>query len=325
MKEAARVSAQVIEKHSKSFHLASRVLPPDARIHAVALYAWCRRADDAVDLVAPSRQQEALDTLFDELRLVYEGAEQDDPVLALFQETVHERRIPFRYAQDLLRGMHMDVQGQRYESMDDLLAYCYYVAGCVGLMMCHAMGTRGDWALANATHLGMAMQITNICRDVLEDWERDRLYIPDEILAECGTGGLADRLGSPFPPDAAEPVSHAIAKLLDEADRYYASGDAGLPALSLRCSMSIRTARSVYSAIGDRLRRVGCDPLAGRQYVPLGRKLVLMASSVMRSVGGGLVSLGRSGPVSIPERVLEFPDEVLTLPTHPSSSRSSLA
>ncbi len=150
MKEAARVSAQVIEKHSKSFHLASRVLPPDARIHAVALYAWCRRADDAVDLVAPSRQQEALDTLFDELRLVYEGAEQDDPVLALFQETVHERRIPFRYAQDLLRGMHMDVQGQRYESMDDLLAYCYYVAGCVGLMMCHAMGTRGDWALANA-------------------------------------------------------------------------------------------------------------------------------------------------------------------------------
>jgi phytoene synthase len=313
MKDAARVSAEVIQKHSKSFAMASRVLPPDARLHAVALYAWCRRADDAVDLVAPERQQEALDTLSEELRLVYEGAAQDDPVLALFQETVLERRIPLRYAQDLLHGMAMDVGGQRYESMDDLLIYCYHVAGCVGLMMCHAMGVRDDWALVNATHLGMAMQITNICRDVVEDWERDRLYIPDELLAECGAPGLAGRLGSSFPAEAAEPVSRAVARLLDEADLYYASGDAGLPALSWRCSMSIRTARSVYSAIGDRLRRVGCDPLAGRQYVPRGRKLGLMTASILRSAGGVLGGAARGRPVSIPKRVLTFPDEILPL------------
>jgi len=313
MKEAARTSAEVIQKHSKSFALASRVLPPDARLHAVALYAWCRRADDAVDLVAPDRQQNALETLHDELRLVYEGAAQDDPVLALFQETVRERRIPLRYAQDLLRGMSMDVHGERYRSMDDLLAYCYHVAGCVGLMMCHAMGVRGDWALVHATHLGMAMQITNICRDVLEDWERDRLYIPDQLLSDCGAPGLAEQLGDPFPKEAVPAVSLAIARLLDEADLYYASGDAGLPALSWRCSMSIRTARSVYSAIGGRLRRVGCDPLAGRQYVPLGRKLALMASAMLRSAGALFDTAARGHPVSIPSRVLNFPDEVLPL------------
>ena len=313
MKDAARVSAEVIQQHSKSFALASRVLPPHARLHAVALYAWCRRADDAVDLVEPAHQDEALAVLSEELRLVYEGAAQEEPILALFQETVRERRIPQRYAQDLLHGMAMDVHGQRYDSMEDLLTYCYHVAGCVGLMMCPAMGVRGDWALVNATHLGMAMQITNICRDVLEDWERERLYIPDELLARCGAPGLAERLGSPFPREAARAVSRAIDRLLDEADLYYASGDAGLPALSWRCSMSIRTARSVYSAIGGRLRKVGCDPLAGRQYVPLGSKLALMVLAMARSASGPFAAGLRQGPVSIPGRILTFPDEVLPL------------
>ena len=315
MQEAARISAEVIRKHSKSFSLASTILPPEARLHAVSLYAWCRRADDAVDLVASERQQSALDTLSEELGLVYEGGEPGDPVLQLFQHTVQARRIPIRYPQDLLRGMEMDVQGQRYETMDDLLAYCYHVAGCVGLMMCHAMGVRDDRALVNAAHLGMAMQITNICRDVLEDWDRGRLYIPDEILAELGAPRLADRLGGPFPDDVVGPVSRAISMLLDEADRYYRSGDAGVPALSWRCAMSIRTARSVYAAIGGRLERVGCNPLAGRQYVPLGRKLALMTAAVLASLGAA--RKGRDRPVSIPSRVLTFPDELLPLSHRP--------
>ena len=226
MTPRTNVAEQSISKHSKSFALASRVLPPSSRAHAVALYAWCRRADDAVDLVPPERQGEALDALRAELCNVYDGAALDDPVLALFQATARERGVPRRYAEDLLRGMEMDVRGQRYETMDQLLAYCYHVAGCVGLMMCHVMGIRDDRSLVRAAHLGIAMQITNICRDVLEDWERDRLYIPDDLLRACQGGGLAEHLGGPFPPDAIPPVSAAIERLLDEADRYYASGDA---------------------------------------------------------------------------------------------------
>lgn len=316
MTPRANVAEQSIAKHSKSFALASRVLPPSSRGHAVALYAWCRRADDAVDLVPPERQSEALEALRAELNDVYSGAVLEDPVLALFQVTARERGVPRQYADDLLTGMAMDVRGQRYETMDQLLAYCYHVAGCVGLMMCHVMGIRDDRSLARAAHLGIAMQITNICRDVLEDWERDRLYIPDDVLRTCDGGGLSEQLGGPFPPDAVQPISAAIGLLLNEADRYYASGDAGVPDLSWRCSMAIRTARSVYSSIGQRVRRVGCDPTAGRQYVPLGKKLVLMTSSILTSLVVAPWHLLGGRPVSGPERVLSFPNDILPLEQH---------
>ncbi len=321
MSGATRASEESIQKHSKSFALASRVLPDEARVHAIALYAWCRRADDAVDLVPREEQEVALNTLSSELRDVYMDVALDDPILALFQQTIRARALPIRYPQDLLVGMEMDVRGQRYDSMEQLLEYCYYVAGCVGLMMCHAMGVKDERALANAVHLGIAMQITNICRDVEEDWGRDRLYIPDDVLTECGCAGLADRLGRPFPKAARYPVAEAIACLLDEAERFYRSGDAGLTALSWRCAMAIRTARRVYSSIGQRLRRVDCDPLAGRQYVPLSRKLVLLTASIVASMTElpTRLSRGSGSAVSVPTRVLSFPDDVLPLEAHSES------
>jgi phytoene synthase len=310
---ASHVSEESIRRHSKSFSLASRVLPPDARRHAVALYAWCRHADDAVDLVAPEGREAALVALASELNDVYAGVTLDDPVLALFQHTIVERSIPRRYAEDLLKGMEMDVRGRRYHTWDELLDYCYHVAGCVGLMMCHAMGMKDEEALVNAAHLGMAMQLTNICRDVEEDWGRDRLYLPDDVLSECGCPGLADRLGEPFPAaEARWPVAAAIERVLREADRYYRSGDAGLPALSWRCAMAIRTARKVYSSIGGRLESVRYDPLAGRAYVPLGRKLVLASVSILAGSldGPRRVLFDGSRRLVIPKPVLVFPADI---------------
>ena len=310
MTDATRASYDSIQRHSKSFSLASRLLPAEVRLHAVSVYAWCRRADDAVDLESPERQPAALAGLESEVRAVYRGEAIGDPVLSLFQRTVEERVIPMDYPLDLLAGMEMDVRGRRYESMEDLLEYCYHVAGCVGLMMCHVMGVRDESALQNAAHLGMAMQITNICRDVEEDWARHRLYIPGELLGRHGAPGLADRLGGPFPEGARGPASRAVERLLVEADRYYASGDAGLPALSWRCALAIRAARRVYSAIGDRIRRAGCDPLAGRAFVSTGAKLWLILGALSSSVvevPGRLARSGEPDP-SPPGAVLGFPD-----------------
>ena len=178
--------AEIIRYHSKSFSLASRLLPAAVRRRAVVVYAWCRRADDAVDHAPPGYQLEALQRLRRELGEVYGGRQLDDPVLSSFQSVVRECGIHRAYTDELIDGMAMDVAGTRYDSMDTFLLYCFRVAGTVGLMMSHVMGLRDEGAVRYAAHLGMAMQMTNICRDVLEDWQRQRLYIPEELLAARG-------------------------------------------------------------------------------------------------------------------------------------------
>lgn len=314
MSQATRASEESIRRHSKSFSLASRLLPTDARMHAVAVYAWCRRADDAVDLVEPAEQGAALATLEAELESIYAGEPQADPILALFQRAVSERRVPVEYPLELLEGMRMDVKGHRYATLDELLLYCHRVAGVVGLMMCHVMGVRGDDALRNAAHLGIAMQLTNICRDVEEDWGRGRLYLPGDLLARHGCAGLRERLGDPFPESARAPASAATEDLLAEAERYYASGDAGLPALSWRCALAIRTARHVYSSIGARVRASGCDPLAGRAFVPLTAKLLLVGRALAAAVAEAPRRLlAPAGRPALPGRVARFPEDILPI------------
>jgi phytoene synthase len=282
----------------------------------VVVYAWCRRADDAIDLAADNAG--ALEKLRSELDAIYDGRPPEDPVLTAFEQVIRERAIPRLYAEELLAGMEMDVTGVHYDTMAPFELYCYRVAGTVGLMMCHVMGIKDDAATRNAVHLGMAMQMTNVCRDVAEDWDRGRLYIPDRILAECGAPRLFEELGNPLPEAARPAVARATERLLDEADRYYASGDAGLPALSWRCALAIRTARKVYAAIGTRVRRQGCDPLAGRAIVPIHEKLGLVMSAFAASLtgttpdrngtGDGESAAERLGP---PRREVAFPEDVL--------------
>jgi 15-cis-phytoene synthase len=275
---------EVIERHSRSFTLASRLLPPGARDEAWVIYAWCRRADDAIDGAAPAAQAPALAGLRAELDRVYA----DEPIagdetLAAFQHVVRRRAIPRAYPEALLDGMDMDARAFRYESMGDLLRYAHRVAGTVGLMMCHVMGVRRNDALARAAHLGMAMQLTNICRDVADDWAMGRLYLPADRLARAGIGWLAGmRPGGPLPTSVREPLSMVVRELLEEADAYYRSGDGGLSALSWRCGLAVRTARSVYADIGRVLRQRGCDVTAGRASVSGPRKVWLTVGSLGR-------------------------------------------
>jgi phytoene synthase len=314
--EALVIARQTIARQSKSFALASRVLPAGVRDRAVVLYTWCRRADDAVDLALPENRAHALARLRDELDGVYAQRVQDDVVLDAFRQVVDECRIPRSYPDELLAGMEMDVLAHRYHTIDDLLQYCFRVAGVVGLMMSHVMGVRDERALRNATHLGIAMQLTNICRDVVEDWQLGRLYVPSELLADCGAPGLGARLGAPFPDEARRPMARAMRALLTEAERYYRSGDAGLSALSWRCAFAVRTARLVYSRIGARVAAQGYDPLAGRAVVPSWRKLLLVARAGASAVAELPRRLGRELKPNtlapgVPAHCLRFPHDVL--------------
>lgn len=314
---AIQVSRATIAHHSKSFALASRVLPPASRDAAAVVYTFCRRADDAIDLAPAAERPAALARLREELDSVYREATPADPVLAAFQEVVRHARVPRVYPDELLAGMAMDTGGYHYRTTDDLYLYSYRVASTVGLMMTHVMGVRDDQALRNAAHLGIAMQLTNICRDVLEDWDDGRLYLPDDLLARHGVGGLAARLGQPFPADAVAAVAGAVRELLTRADGFYRSGDRGLIELPWRCAFAVRTARRVYAAIGARLRRRDCDVTRGRVYVSIAGKLWHLAASAAASAAElprrTWRRLRRRRLHRAPTHIARFPDAILPL------------
>ncbi len=279
---AANISREVISIHSKSFALASRLLGRTARDRSVIVYAWCRRADDAVDSVCPNRGGAAVDRLIGELRDVFLGTPTGDPVLDGFGMVARQTGIPLHYPEQLLAGMAMDAEETDYPDWNTLFHYCYRVAGTVGLMMSHVLGVSRAAALRHAVHLGMAMQLTNICRDIREDWDRGRLYLPDELLAQVGIGELRSALGRPLPVAAKGPLAQAISIVLAIADRFYRSGDQGLNALPRRGRWAIAAARGVYAEIGTVIRRQHCDVFAPRAVVSMPRKLALVARATVQ-------------------------------------------
>jgi phytoene synthase len=175
-----------------------------------------------------------------------------------------------------LDGLAWDLSGRRYPDFEDLCAYAARVAGTVGVFLALLMGERTAEVLARASDLGIAMQLTNIARDVGEDARRGRLYLPLGWLEEAGIDA-ADVLRAPRPSPA---LAVVVRRLLGEAERLYASADVGIERLPADCRVAIRGARLIYAEIGVQLARDGFDPISRRAVVPLWRKLWLLGGAV---------------------------------------------
>ncbi len=269
---------EVLRAGSKSFHLASRLLPARVRMPTLALYAFCRHADDAVDDASSDRAaRSAVDSLRARVDRVYADRALDAVVERAFARVVQRFAIPRAIPDALVEGMQWDVEGRTYDSAEDVRAYGMRVAGTVGLMMTLIMGERDTDVLARACDLGVAMQLTNIARDVGEDARRGRIYLPSRWLTEAGV----DREQFLAHPEASEGIRAVVAKLLVEADALYDHADAGIAHLPRDCRIAIRSARLVYSAIGNDIRKAGFDSVSRRAVVPLRRKLWL----VLRAFG----------------------------------------
>ncbi len=259
-----------IRTGSRSFHAASRLLPDRVAGPAIALYAFCRTADDAVD--GPGGGAAVLERLTERLDRVYAGRPADFAADRAFADMVALHDLPRALPEALLEGFAWDVAGGRYADLPALLAYATRVAGSVGAMMAVVMGVRSPAVLARACELGVAMQLSNIARDVGADAAAGRLYLPLEWLAEAGLAPDA-LLRQPMQSPA---LTSVVTRLLAEADTLYARADAGIAALPLVCRPGIAAARLLYAAIGDAVRRGGADP-ARRARVPGYRKLGLLA------------------------------------------------
>ena len=269
---------EVLRAGSKSFHLASRLLPARVRMPTLALYAFCRHADDAVDDAGSARAaRSAVESLRARVDRVYADRALDAVVERAFSRVVQRFAIPRAIPDALVEGMEWDVDGRTYESAEDVRTYGMRVAGTVGLMMTLIMGQRDTDVLARACDLGVAMQLTNIARDVGEDARRGRIYLPSRWLTEAGV----DREQFLARPEATEGIRAVVEKLLVEADGLYDRADAGIAHLPRDCRVAIRSARLVYSAIGGNIRNAGFDSVTRRAVVPLRRKLWL----VLRAFG----------------------------------------
>jgi len=273
----ARELEAILRVGSRSFHLASRLLPARVRAPTLALYAFCRRADDMVDDAGSDRGARiGVERLRKRIERVYRG-EGHDVVERAFAVVAERHAIPRALPDALAEGMEWDATGRRYETIEDVRAYGIRVAGTVGLMMTLIMGApRERRVLGRACDLGVAMQLTNIARDVGEDARSGRLYLPAAWLEGRGVDAalfLASPRRSPG-------IDHVTARLLDDAERLYASADRGIAHLPVDCRPAIRAARLIYAAIGDVVRRPDFDAVACRAVVPLRRKLVLAARAV---------------------------------------------
>ncbi len=251
-----------IRAGSKSFAAAARLFDRHTRESAVLLYGWCRHCDDAVDGQSLGHRTgltsgaDVAGRVGDELeRLTHAAREGDGPVAPAFAglpEAVRRHAIPHRHPLAHLAGFRMDAAGRRYETLGDTLDYCYGVAGVVGVMMAHVMGVREPAVLDRACDLGLAFQLTNIARDIVEDAENGRVYLPGTWLAEAGIP--RDAVAR---PEHRERLAVTAAQLVAAAEPYYDSARIGIRCLPVRSAWAIATAHGVYREIGQEVVRLG--------------------------------------------------------------------
>ncbi|MEM8554631.1 MAG: phytoene/squalene synthase family protein [Pseudomonadota bacterium] len=283
--EACRES---IRHGSLSFHAASHLLPAKVRDPALALYAFCRLADDAVDLHADKAA--AVLRLRDRLDLAYAGRPLDAPTDRAFTRMIEAHDMPRVLPEALLEGLAWDATGRRYDTMEDLHAYSARVASAVGAMMCVLMGVRDRHALARACDLGVAMQLTNIARDVGEDAFHGRIYLPVDWFTEAGIDP-EDFLNDPLPTD---PIRTMTKRLLAEAERLYQRSEPGVAELPFACRPGIFAARHIYAGIGGAVRRNGYDSISWRGRTSKGQKAGWLGLSALRA---GLSVITPGSPV----------------------------
>lgn len=273
-----------MQTHAKSFTLASWFFKPEIFEAATKIYHWCRHCDDSID-EAVSDPEPILEELFNSTRSIFEGGSKLETPFLVMKEVVERYHIPSFYLYELLEGMKMDIVKNRYASLKELELYCFRVAGTVGLMMTHVMGLFHVRSLPLAVELGHAMQMTNIARDVKEDYERGRIYLPQDWL-QMSEVDEQNFLAEP------QKVYEVVHKLLLNAEMHYRSAEKGLLDLPFRCAWAVAVALELYREIGRKILNKGAIALESRMIVSKPRKLILVLKASVKMI------------LSIPKRLL---------------------
>lgn len=265
----------MIRTGSRSFFLASHLLPANFRGAVYALYAFCRQADDEIDgggdpFIGLEKFRKRLDS-------IYGDGLCSNPFDRALSLVVRDYGLPRELLEALLEGFAWDAQGRQYRSLAGVYGYSVRVAGSVGIMMALLMEVRDEQLLARAADLGVAMQLSNIARDVGEDARNGRVYLPMRWLREAGLSSQ-ELIRDPQPSQA---LASVVGRLLSAAECLYTRADSGIAELPKRFRPGIYAARRLYAGIGHELLRRGCDSVSNRTVVPPHRKLGLLARTLV--------------------------------------------
>lgn len=283
-----------IARGSKSFALASRLFDAPTRDRAMLLYAWCRHTDDVIDgqVLGEGRNDdrrppaERLAEVHWETERALAGTPTPGTPYEALAMVVQQTGMPARFPRDLIHGFRIDMEARPFLTFDDTLTYCYHVAGCVGVMMAMVMGVKPDnrAVLERACDLGMAFQLNNIARDVVEDAMNGRRYIPDDWLASVR-----------LEPDSfvldrnRRQLARLVARLVFKAEEYEVSARYGTSALGNRAAWAVLAAARIYGGIGRKVRRLEEEGLEKRVSTTKAEK----ARAVALAFGDALVRKSR--------------------------------
>jgi len=262
----------ITRENSKTFYIASGLLPADRRRAARALYAFCRVTDNIID----HAQDETSDVTRARLErwraLALDSHPPTDEMVALaWADARHRFHIPGGYAQQLIDGVARDLEKKRYQSFDELAEYAYGVASTVGLMAMHIIGFAGEHAIPYAVKLGVALQVTNILRDVQEDWDAGRLYLPSDELARFGlseadvAAGVRDARWAAF-------MDFQISRARD----LYREAYPGIALLDATGRFAIAASADLYRAILKDIEKHDYDVFSRRAHVSALGKLTML-------------------------------------------------
>ncbi len=263
-----------LARGSKSFHVAWRLLPSRLRDPIASFYGFCRVTDDAVDESADPVA--ALAHCVTRTDGIFASRPEPHPIDRAFARTVARFSLPRAPIDALLDGYRWDVEKRIIVTRSDLVAYAVRVAASVGVVSTYLMGERDRSTLARAADLGIAMQLTNIARDVGEDAHHGRTYLPRTWLDE-------EHVSTTSRHDAA--LGRVVRRLLDEADTLYAQAEPGIAALPADCRPAIRAASRLYREIGQIVRENGYDAVSGRASTSPLRKALVVARSLAEPSG----------------------------------------
>ena len=273
-------SAAMIRQGSKSFSGASKLLDKSTRESAILLYSWCRYCDDQIDnqILGFNKKHKEDDLNAEEILQSIEKSTQDainnislDQIeFEALRRVLQKHSIPKQYPVEHLQGFRMDVEKKQYHNITDTLEYCYHVAGVVGVMMAYIFGIKDSKILVRAADLGIAFQLTNIARDVIEDAKMGRVYLPSEWLAEHDINA-----GTILEIKNRVKLFLVIKRLLDLSEEYYESANIGIEYLPLRIRWGIKVASSVYREIGIKIRILGSNAWNQRVYIKRPYKVLL--------------------------------------------------
>ncbi len=266
-------------QYAKTFYFASKFLPPQKRLAAYSIYAICRISDESVDTKNNSLKEKRLHDIKSDIDSAYHSPSFRNALLLAFRQTVISYNIPKQYFDDLLLGMEMDLGKKRYKNFDELYLYCYRVAGVIGLIMLKILGSNNTEAQKHSIELGIAMQLTNILRDIKEDYALNRIYLPEDEMKKFNVTEnhiCLEKIDENF--------KNLMKFQIQRTEKFYQSSELGIKMMTTRNSrLVVKLMKEMYAAILTAIIKNRYDIFSQRAHINFLQKIVIYLKTILES------------------------------------------